>query len=100
MPLADFNADLDEIQGDFPSTLIVGTRLIPCVKSSLTHEVTYDETGYFLPETWEVVASRRDFADVPEPRQQVTLDGVACNVTSAQYDTTTGSIVLNVRKRT
>jgi hypothetical protein len=68
MPLADFNADLDEIQGDFPSTLIVGTRLIPCVKSSLTHEVTYDETGYFLPETWEVVASRRDFADVPEPR--------------------------------
>lgn len=99
MTLADFNADLAEIQGDFPSILTVGTRSIPCVASSLTHEVTYDETGYFVPETWEVVANRRDFADVPEPRQSVSLDGAACNITTAQYDKTTGSIVLNVRKK-
>jgi len=98
MPLADFQSDLAEIHADFPSVLVVGNVTVPCVASMVTQEARIDEGGIQVPETWDVVASASDFADIPESRQAVTLDGFACNVDTVENDRQTGTIRLTLRR--
>jgi len=98
MPLADFNADLNEIRDDFPSTITVDGRNVPCVASMVTQEAEIDEGGMQIPETWDVVANYREFVRVPVSREAVTLDGFGCNVDQVEHDRQTGSIRLTLRR--
>ena len=98
MPLADFHSDLAQIHADFPSVLKVAGWNVPCVASMVTQEARIDESGMQIPETWDIVANRRDFVTIPTSRQAVTLDGFACNVDAVEHDRQTDSIRLTLRR--
>jgi len=98
MPLANFQSDLQEIRNDFSSTLTIAGRNVPCVASMVTQEARIDESGMQIPETWDIVANKRDFVTIPTSRQAVTLDGFECNVDSVEHDRQTDSIRLTLRR--
>jgi len=98
MPLADFQADLDEMHDDLPSFLTVDGRKVKCVASMVTQEAQIDEGGMQIPETWDIVAARRDFVTIPTSRQAVILDGLACNVDTVEDDAKTQTVRITLRR--
>ncbi|GEM_PF-4995202 len=98
MPLADWDADLKEIAGDFSSALVYGVDSIKCVASQVTQSANIDEDGMSVPEVWDVVATRSDFTSIPEDRSPVTLDGFPGHIDGIEDDPKSDSIRFTVRR--
>jgi hypothetical protein len=98
MPIADYASDLRQMQDDFPSILQVGTRNIRCVASLITQEVGISEAGMGIPQSWDVIAVKADFAATPEQRQTVTLDGVTGQIDGMEIDAKTNTIRMTIRR--
>lgn len=99
MSLADWNADLAELAGDFPSVLICNAVSIVCVASEVIQEVLIEADGDYDPTRMDVVATLSHFTGgTPADRDTVTLDGTSYYVDTVQTDTQTDTINLTLMR--
>ena len=99
MPLADFDKDLDQIHRDFPSRMEVAGLCYEVVATEITQQISVDEAGFKIPQSFDVIATLSDFGSlVPVARQTVTLDGKTCQVGDIETDTHTNTLRLFLHK--
>jgi len=99
MPLANWSNDLQELAGDFPSSLVYGSLTISCTASDVREEVLIDDRGDYDPTSKDVLTSLSDWqGSTPPDRATVQLDGVNYYVAERETDAGTDTFRLTLKR--